>query len=110
MVKTKQEKTKEVAKKRSSLFGLFFLLAFILGLLVGIKLIQQQPGQADQLNKIIINKQTILVEIADSQEETYQGLSDRQSLPANQGMLFTFDQPGNYPFVMRRMNLSFFMI
>lgn len=47
---------------------------------------------------------TFVVEIADESNEQYQGLSGRGSLNAYQGMLFVYDQPGKYSFVMRDMN------
>lgn len=108
MTKNKANKPK---KRRSSPFAAFFLLAFVLGLLVGIKLIQRQKAnqpvnQSSQLTQIKIGQQLIWVEIADSPEETYQGLSNRESLLPDQGMLFIFDQPGNYPFVMRQMKFA----
>lgn len=56
-----------------------------------------------------INKQIIRLEIAQTPEQRAQGLSDRDSLAENQGMLFIFDRLGNYPFWMNRMkfNLDF---
>jgi uncharacterized membrane protein (UPF0127 family) len=50
-----------------------------------------------------INDLSIPVEIADSSEEWSRGLSGRQSLPAEQGMLFVFPAPGMYPFWMPDM-------
>lgn len=41
------------------------------------------------------------LEIADSREERASGLSNRESLDADSGMLFLFDEPGIYPFWMK---------
>jgi uncharacterized membrane protein (UPF0127 family) len=38
------------------------------------------------------------------------GLGDRQSLPADEGMLFVFDQPGYYGFWMKDMHFPIDMI
>lgn len=54
--------------------------------------------------KIIIGDKTIFVEIADSQEKRTKGLSGRNSLPKNKGMLFLFDKPDFYGFWMKGMN------
>jgi uncharacterized membrane protein (UPF0127 family) len=50
--------------------------------------------------------------VADSPEEITQGLSSRESLAKDRGMLFLFPQPGNYPFWMKEMkfNLDFVFI
>ena len=53
------------------------------------------------LKSIKINDIEILVEIADTPEKRAKGLSDRQSLPENQGMLFLFDKPDFHSFWMK---------
>jgi uncharacterized protein len=45
----------------------------------------------------------VYVEIADSPEKKYQGLSDRASMPQDRGMLFIFPGGNNGAFEMRRM-------
>lgn len=72
------------------------------------------PFQAPPPNDRVIfqNKTTITarigstsynLEIADSTRKRGQGLSWRGALPADQGMLFLFDQPGRYEFIMGGM-------
>lgn len=48
----------------------------------------------------------MLVEIAKTDKEREKGLSDRKSLCQDCGMLFIFDQPGNYTFWMKGMNFD----
>ncbi len=43
----------------------------------------------------------LFVEVADTPEERQRGLMFRQSMPENQGMLFVFEQEGQYSFYMR---------
>jgi uncharacterized membrane protein (UPF0127 family) len=43
----------------------------------------------------------LLVEVADSPEERSAGLMSRESLPEDQGMLFVYEQDGQYTFYMR---------
>lgn len=50
-----------------------------------------------------INGQTIKLEIADTDEKRDKGLSDRNSLPEDAGMLFLFDSAGAYNFWMKDM-------
>ena len=51
-----------------------------------------------------INGQKIFVEIADTPEKRSQGLSGRDNLSQNQGMLFIFNQPAIPSFWMKDMN------
>lgn len=52
---------------------------------------------------ITIRNQTFTVSIASSMQEQEKGLSDRASLPQNQGMYFPFSSPGFYAFWMKDM-------
>lgn len=56
--------------------------------------------------KILVGEKMVSVEIAKTPQEREQGLSDRETLCSNCGMLFIFDQPDIYPFWMRRMNFD----
>ncbi len=55
-------------------------------------------------NIIKINNIKIKIEIADTPELQYQGLSGRESLCENCGMLFKFNDKQERTFVMRDMN------
>lgn len=54
--------------------------------------------------KVIINDKIVNVEIADTAEKHYQGLSNRKNLCDNCGMLFIFPDKKERTFVMRNMN------
>jgi uncharacterized membrane protein (UPF0127 family) len=53
-----------------------------------------------------VNGKTIQVEIADTPDTRSQGLSLRDSLPKDHGMLFVFDEEGNYAFWMKNMEFN----
>jgi hypothetical protein len=55
---------------------------------------------------VAIAGQKVKVDLALTETEQIQGLSGRQSLSPNTGMLFVFNKPGNYPFWMPNMNFS----
>lgn len=55
-------------------------------------------------------KGLIPAEVASSSAEQELGLSNRASLPADQGMLFTFRYPGDYGFWMKDMHFPIDMI
>lgn len=64
------------------------------------------------LNKtqIKIGENIINVEIADNAAERAQGLSGRDSIASDSGMLFVFDSPGKYQFWMKGMKIPIDMI
>lgn len=55
---------------------------------------------------IIVGTTPLLVEVANTDAERQQGLSDRASLPQRRGMLFIFANPGNYGFWMKDMRFA----
>ncbi len=64
-------------------------------------------GPADQKAEgpsLVINAKKISLEIADTPEKRTQGLSGRESLSDDSGMLFIFDSAGIYSFWMKDMN------
>ncbi|MGC9048788.1 MAG: DUF192 domain-containing protein [Patescibacteria group bacterium] len=56
--------------------------------------------------EVTIGEQKILVEVADTRPAIYKGLSGRESLADNQGMLFVFPKSDIYEFEMREMKFS----
>jgi len=90
--------------------GVFLFLTAIL-LVLGLFLVSRFHRQPKE-PYLVINNHQVLVEIADSPGEITQGLSGRESLAKDRGMLFLFPQPGNYPFWMKEMkfNLDFVFI
>lgn len=53
--------------------------------------------------KLIINKHIIPIEIAATSQEKSLGLGERDSLPAENGMLFPYDRKDRYQFWMKGM-------
>lgn len=54
--------------------------------------------------KIMLAGVTLTVELATTPEEQQMGLSNRTSMPADQGMLFVFNQEAQWSFWMHQMN------
>lgn len=94
---------------KNNRFLFFFLLVLVLlmGLVLTFKLFFKHKE-----SYLIINNHKIFIEVADSPEEINRGLSSRESLAKNKGMLFIFPQPDNYSFWMKEMkfNLDFVFI
>lgn len=70
------------------------------------------PGSfpAADIAQVKINHAKVSVALALDRLSQEQGLSGRQSLGQNEGMLFVFDRPGIYPFWMKDMNFAIDMI
>ncbi len=62
-----------------------------------------QPSNISSGVILEIGEETFIVEIADNDEERVRGLSLREPIEANRGMLFIFDVSGNYSFWMKDM-------
>jgi|GEM_PF-1047495 len=71
-----------------------------------------KPQESCPQPQAIINNQTIYLTIAQTAEEKTKGLSSRESMPEDQGMIFLFDKPGKYSFWMKDMlfNLDFIFL
>lgn len=86
-----------------------FMFALLLALVAGVVFAQSYlKTSALPLKKnlaVTINGHKFQVTVADSQEEQEIGLSETESLPQNQGMIFLFEKPGFYPFWMKKMKL-----
>jgi len=81
------------------IFLIFILLIFAAFLLS----LEYNLRSASGLRPLHINDTKIFVEVADTVQKQAQGLSGRDSLPENQGMLFVFNQPNYYSFWMKEM-------
>ena len=49
---------------------------------------------------------SVLAAVADTPELRFTGLSDTDHLPADRGMLFVYEAPGEHTYVMRRMDFG----
>lgn len=89
------------------LIGLTLFIAVLLGLLVtgffGGSFLPYQP-EGVFLKKIQVDGTLLQVEVADTKETRINGLSGRSQIPANQGMLFIFEESGIYSIWMKNMN------
>ena len=94
---------------RYTLFLIIILFLVALGL--GWLTLGRHAQRSDrQLNALRVGEQTLGVEIADSAEEWSQGLSGREKLAEDEGMLFVFDDQVRRSFWMRQMRFSLDMM
>ncbi len=59
-----------------------------------------------EVRDLMVGSTTISVEIADTDKKRTQGLSGREGLSPESGMLFLFPSPGIYPFWMHEMQFA----
>ena len=95
-------------------FGFFLMLAVIAGMMMGWKVAlpmirndrQEVVTDAGSGRRLKVGSAEVGVEIADSQEKQIAGLSGRQTLGEDEGMLFVYAKPGAYGFWMKEMNFD----
>ena len=90
---------------------LILSILLVAGFIAGVGILTQRAQKGQSLNifekpssiptfelkEISIGETKIFVELADTKNERARGLSNRDSLPENQGMLFVFDQKDTFP-------------
>lgn len=89
----------------------YFFIAAIsissLWMILGERLDDTSDGKStvkQDISTLKIGNKTILLEYAKTEEERTRGLSGRESLSEDVGLLFTFEKPDFYPFWMKDMN------
>lgn len=63
----------------------------------------EKSGCLNKTNYLRIGNAQVTAEVRDTEAGRSQGLSGREKLAEDEGMLFVFDQPGIYPFWMKGM-------
>jgi uncharacterized membrane protein (UPF0127 family) len=66
----------------------------------------QIKGAQIQYSSIIIKDKKVRAEIADNEATRMKGLSGREELGADEGMLFVFEKSDIYPFWMKEMKFA----
>jgi uncharacterized membrane protein (UPF0127 family) len=66
----------------------------------------QEIKQINEINYVKIAGKIIKVDLALTSEAQEQGLSGRNNLKEDEGMLFVFNHMGKYPFWMKDMNFA----
>jgi hypothetical protein len=66
--------------------------------------ISQLPGFSREISQVLIGGNAINIEIVETGEDRSRGLSGREGLEPDSGMLFVFESPGRHGIWMRDMN------
>ncbi len=104
-----QENATESAPKKRNPLGLWFGAALVFFGIFAV--VNGIVGLTDNKTRLIAPDGIITVETVNTPELRTLGLSGRQSLGNNEGMLFVFDEPSiSYCFWMKDMNFSLDMI
>lgn len=91
-------------KKYRILFSAIFIVVLIFVFFFNHKPVLAPESNQAEFKNIKINSVIINAEIADTSAKQMKGLSGRQSLAENSGMLFVFSTPDFYSFWMKDMN------
>ena len=89
-------------KQKGFLFFGFISIALVAVLAVGGYLFIQKVNETKTAQAAIGNE-LFTLEVADTDAQRQQGLSERDSLPENTGMLFVFNEPGDWRMWMVQM-------
>jgi len=73
---------------------------------VSIEQLAEKSGCSAKKNYLQVGDAQVAVEIRNTEEGRSQGLSNREKLAEDEGMLFVFDQPGIYSFWMKGMKFD----
>lgn len=94
-----------IKKHRIDIFivSLLIIGVGVIFLFIPSKLAEDLPITPETGSTVQIGDTEFVVEVVDTPEARAQGLSGRESLPENHGMLFVFDQADRYTFHMRNM-------
>ena len=94
---------------KKDLLFLAGLMIVIIGLLIFGSSSGSIPGVRKSLEatttQVKIKGQVFKVEVAKTPDQHAKGLSERDSLPENAGMLFVFDKPDQYQFWMKNTKI-----
>ena len=80
-----------------------FLILILLVIYFLINFLNSKLSSEPGFKSIQVKNEHFQLEIADTSLKRAQGLSGRESMPENQGMLFVFDKPSKYAFWMKDM-------
>lgn len=94
---------KNSSSKNHAVIGFFVFLFFFAGISW---FIADRLGILYREKILKINDAIFAVEVADTPGSRAKGLSGRESLGENRGILFVFDEPGYYSFWMKDMLIS----
>lgn len=75
------------------------MILLIIALFVGLTVFFL--NKEDGVNKVCFDEDCFVVEVVDDDEKRQKGLMFREELDENAGMLFIFENEGNYPFWMK---------
>ena len=92
---------------KSGRFWLIAVLTVLATILIAVRVVLPKfAGETilEQKRILRVGNKIVMVEIVDSDDERGQGLSGRDALKNDQGMLFVFDEPGRPSFWMKDMN------
>jgi len=96
MKRRKASKKSVIKKKQKIYIGIFIVVV----LAVGVWALENYMSSPN----VCINGKCFKMEIADTEAEKILGLSERESLKENEGMIFVFSEPDDWGFWMHEMS------
>ena len=98
--------------RRRLIIGAIIAIVAITTIVAGALLIEENPrhsidsAEPAKEAQVVVNDKAMQVAIADTPDKRSLGLSLRDSMPRDRGMLFVFDEEGVYAFWMKNMEFN----
>jgi uncharacterized protein len=86
------------------------LILILIGIVILAGILFLLIRRSDSVPQVCFPNKCVNVEIVDTQEERARGLMFRENLSEDDGMLFIFEEAGNYPFWMKNTLIPLDMI
>ena len=102
-MQNKETKKTELVHKQNNYLPYAFVTFFLVAVLSMLGFILLRGYNNVATSKVQIGSETFHLEVADTDAARVQGLSERDGLAPNSGMLFVFNVDGNWRMVMRQM-------
>ena len=102
-MQNKETKKIESAHRQKSYIPYAIITFLLCALLLVFGIYLYRVYSTVNITKARIGSETYYLEVADTDAVRIQGLSERDSLASNAGMLFVFETDGNWRMVMRQM-------
>lgn len=90
--------------KQSFIWPVLTIVVLVFFIIVAILFVSSRTKEYEQV--VTVGNQSFTVEVADTVGERERGLSERDSMPSNKGMLFDFKQEGKWQMWMLRMRFN----
>jgi len=93
-------------RTKGTILGMIALAIFGMSVFAIVKTNVQPREEMGEVSYVLVDDKKVLVDVADTSQQRGRGLSGRESMANDRGMLFIFSRSGKYSFWMKDMNFA----